>query len=139
MSLSVNVSERDALLAGTSRPYYSGLADMSESGIATDSEVILRTINAPEEPRSNGMPLIRAMFVVANAALGAGMLNFPQAYAQAGGIANALAIQFVSSQFTFYVNLAFRYKQINKVNFLRVLLIYIGNQLILVDEHTVKF
>lgn len=98
MSSSINVSEKDALLAGRNGPYYSGLAEMNESGFTTtDSEVILRTVNAPEEPRSNGIPLFRAMFVVANAALGAGMLNFPQAYAQAGGIANALTIQFVSS------------------------------------------
>lgn len=93
------MSERDALLAQHVRPYYSGLAEINKYGSSADSEagVIVKTVSAPEDPRVKGIPLVSAMFVVANAALGAGMLNFPQAYAQAGGIANALAIQFVST------------------------------------------
>ena len=36
------------------------------------------------------------MFLVVNAALGAGLLNFPQAYQQAGGVVIAILIQAVS-------------------------------------------
>ena len=43
-----------------------------------------------------GLPIHRAVVVVANAALGAGMLNFPRAYYKSGGLANALAVQSVS-------------------------------------------
>ena len=43
-----------------------------------------------------GLPLPRAIFVVTNAALGAGMLNFPQAYSKTGGVGQALAVQAVS-------------------------------------------
>ena len=37
-----------------------------------------------------------AVFIVVNAALGAGLLNFPQAFDQSGGIAVAIIIQAVS-------------------------------------------
>ena len=43
------------------------------------------------------VPSYRAVFLVANAALGAGLLNFPQAYKNAGGLKNAFAVQSVSS------------------------------------------
>ena len=43
-----------------------------------------------------GLPLPRAIFVVTNAALGAGMLNFPEAYSRTGGVAEALAVQAVN-------------------------------------------
>lgn len=42
------------------------------------------------------VPYYRAVFLIANAALGAGLLNFPQAYMKAGGAGTALALQFVS-------------------------------------------
>ena len=102
------MSEKEALLDGHNDPYYSGLADISQSSRSSDSEVIIRTGTEPEDPRRTGMPIFRAMFVVANAALGAGMLNFPQAYAQAGGIVNALAIQTVGS-LILHVSLVVKY------------------------------
>ena len=43
------------------------------------------------------IPYYRAVFLIANAALGAGLLNFPQAYMKAGGPATAITVQFVSS------------------------------------------
>ena len=46
--------------------------------------------------RNYGLPIHRAVVVVANAALGAGMLNFPQAYEKTGGLLNALSVQTVS-------------------------------------------
>ena len=42
-----------------------------------------------------GLPIWRAALLVVNSALGAGILNFPQAYAECGGIATALTIQMV--------------------------------------------
>ena len=42
-----------------------------------------------------GLPIWRAALLVVNSALGAGILNFPQAYAECGGIATAFTIQMV--------------------------------------------
>ena len=42
-----------------------------------------------------GLPIWRASLLVVNSALGAGILNFPQAYAECGGIATAFTIQMV--------------------------------------------
>lgn len=42
------------------------------------------------------VPPYRAIFLVTNAAFGAGILNFPEAYMNAGGLGNALTTQFVS-------------------------------------------
>lgn len=44
---------------------------------------------------SKRIPIWRATLLVVNSALGAGILNFPQAYAQAGGIFTALIIHMV--------------------------------------------
>ena len=49
-----------------------------------------------DNPYSTGLPIWRAALLVVNSALGAGILNFPQAYAECGGIATAFAIQMVS-------------------------------------------
>ena len=43
-----------------------------------------------------GLPIWRAALLVVNSALGAGILNFPQAYAECGGIGTAFTIQMVS-------------------------------------------
>jgi len=40
------------------------------------------------------VPAYRAVFLIANAALGAGLLNFPQAYMRAGGVEIAISMQF---------------------------------------------
>ena len=45
----------------------------------------------PLPPTGTGWPA--AVFLIVNAALGAGLLNFPQAYDQAGGLAVALSVQ----------------------------------------------
>jgi sodium-coupled neutral amino acid transporter 7/8 len=37
------------------------------------------------------------VFLIINAALGAGLLNFPQAFGQAGGIVTAVIVQAVST------------------------------------------
>jgi len=43
-----------------------------------------------------GSSWISSVFLVVNAALGAGLLNFPQAYHNAGGVVTAILIQAVS-------------------------------------------
>ena len=40
---------------------------------------------------------LAAVFLIINAALGAGLLNFPQAFDQAGGIVTAVIVQAVST------------------------------------------
>ena len=51
-----------------------------------------------------GSSWVSAAFLMANAALGAGLLNFPQAYHLAGGVATAVSIQSVSSMiFSFFM------------------------------------
>ena len=70
----------------------------------SDDNVMGRSLNSDSSQDSSqnikgktyGLPLHRAVLVVANAALGAGMLNFPQAYDKSGGLVNALTVQTVS-------------------------------------------
>lgn len=45
---------------------------------------------------SDGSSRLSAVFLIINAALGAGLLNFPQAFDQAGGIMTAVIVQVVS-------------------------------------------
>ncbi|XP_026277621.1 putative sodium-coupled neutral amino acid transporter 7 [Frankliniella occidentalis] len=49
----------------------------------------------PRAGNSPGSGRLSAIFLVINAALGAGLLNFPQAFDQAGGILTALTVQAV--------------------------------------------
>ena len=44
---------------------------------------------------ADGTSIIGTIFLVVNAALGAGLLNFPQAFDQAGGIEVAMIVQAV--------------------------------------------
>lgn len=48
-------------------------------------------------PRGNGT-LFGAVFIVVNAALGAGLLSFPLAFYQAGGYIEGIAIELVSKE-----------------------------------------
>jgi amino acid permease len=45
---------------------------------------------------SAGSSLLTGIFLIINAALGAGLLNFPQAFDQAGGITTSIIVQAVS-------------------------------------------
>ena len=47
------------------------------------------------------VPPYRAIFLVTNAAFGAGILNFPEAYMNAGGLGTALTVQCVSERANF--------------------------------------
>lgn len=111
MTHSLNLSEQQALL-GTKNvqgsrfenPYYSGARILDQpvasSDLDTTSSVGVfksrSVVQQPDEnPYSEGLPIWRAALLVVNSALGAGILNFPQAYAECGGIGTALTIQMV--------------------------------------------
>ncbi|KAL7978777.1 hypothetical protein Chor_013266 [Crotalus horridus] len=64
-----------------------------------DSSERARLLQSPgaEEPRpaSTSTSMLGAVFIVVNAALGAGLLNFPAAFRMAGGVAAGIAMQMV--------------------------------------------
>ncbi|XP_021912874.1 putative sodium-coupled neutral amino acid transporter 7 [Zootermopsis nevadensis] len=73
-----------------------------DSVINSGNELWLTTVagsNGEEEhdqqPAANGSSRLSAVFLIINAALGAGLLNFPQAFDQAGGIMTAVIVQVV--------------------------------------------
>ena len=77
-------------------PYFS---DARMLDVPVSSSDINNT-SSVQQPDGNpayveGLPIWRAALLVVNSALGAGILNFPQAYAQCGGIATAFTIQMV--------------------------------------------
>jgi len=53
----------------------------------------------PLKLEKGNVPPYRAVFLIANAALGAGLLNFPEAFKKAGGIETALIIELVRVTF----------------------------------------
>ena len=68
----------------------------NDSILASSSRSVNSDSSQDSAQQIHGLPLHRAVLVVANAALGAGMLNFPQAYEKSGGLVNALMVQTVS-------------------------------------------
>ena len=77
--------ERSSLLTHSSHI----LNDQPSAYNRSSSSVAIQQNNEP------GLPIRRAVFVVTNAALGAGMLAFPEAYGKTGGVPAALAVQAV--------------------------------------------
>lgn len=54
------------------------------------------SVRQPEsERRSSGVSSVGAVFIVVNAALGAGLLNFPAAFNMAGGVTAGFVLQMV--------------------------------------------
>ena len=53
--------------------------------------------------RQGGTSTIATIFLIVNAALGAGLLNFPKAFDQAGGVLVAVLVQ-VASQTIYFFN-----------------------------------
>ncbi|XP_047436537.1 putative sodium-coupled neutral amino acid transporter 7 isoform X2 [Mugil cephalus] len=51
--------------------------------------------------RSGGVSSLGAVFIVVNAALGAGLLNFPAAFSMAGGVTAGIMLQMVSNEGTY--------------------------------------
>ncbi|PSN36759.1 putative sodium-coupled neutral amino acid transporter 7 [Blattella germanica] len=69
--------------------------DEDDSVINSGNELCLTTVASENvEPRT-GSSRLSAIFLIVNAALGAGLLNFPQAFDQAGGIVTASVVQAV--------------------------------------------
>lgn len=58
---------------------------------SVDSEQLLEA----DRRRSGGVSLLGAVFIVVNAALGAGLLNFPAAFNMAGGVTAGVMLQMV--------------------------------------------
>ena len=113
MTHSLKLSEQQALLGAKNvqgshghyeSPYYSGSrmldVPVSSSDLDTTSSVgVFKSRSVIQQPGNSpyveGLPIWRAALLVVNSALGAGILNFPQAYAECGGIATAFTIQMV--------------------------------------------
>ena len=82
-----------------SAEYGSFSSSAQYTAMTNDGPGLFGSINSSSSvasSRTYGLPIHRAVVVVANAALGAGMLNFPQAYYKSGGLVNALTVQTVS-------------------------------------------
>jgi sodium-coupled neutral amino acid transporter 7/8 len=85
--------------------------DYSEWGSSTDAGERARLLQSPcvdtapksEGEASLGVPdrgttsTLGAIFIVVNACLGAGLLNFPAAFSTAGGVAAGITLQMVSA------------------------------------------
>ena len=105
------LSEQEALLVRQNlqgyhydSPYYSDVRMQDQSPYSNDLDTTssvgaFRSRSVLQQPSEDfyyqGIPIWRAVLLVVNSALGAGILNFPQAYAQCGGIGTAIAIQMV--------------------------------------------
>ena len=114
MTHSLNYSEQQALLGSKNvqgkhfqSPYYGGVMleqPLNASDADTTTSVgVFKSRSVVQQPSEDffheGIPIWRAALLVVNAALGAGILNFPQAYAECGGIATAIVIQMVCLRF----------------------------------------
>jgi hypothetical protein len=89
-------NEKSSLLhfAGNNHKIQNSCTSLNDHSSSTNSTMNdVQVIEANDEP---GLPIPRAVFVVTNAALGAGMLAFPEAYEKTGGVPQALAVQAVS-------------------------------------------
>jgi len=101
--------EKQALLEAKNvrSSHYEGLSDNSARtlgvSISSNARELVNTLSVQQpddKPHVHkefveGLPIWRAALLVVNSALGAGILNFPQAYAECGGIATAFTIQMV--------------------------------------------
>lgn len=87
-------------------------SDYSEWGSSTDAGERARLLQSPcvdvvpksdgeappGDPDSGTTSTLGAIFIVVNACLGAGLLNFPAAFSTAGGVASGIALQMVSAR-----------------------------------------
>ena len=53
----------------------------------------------PDRRKSEGVSCMGAVFIVVNAALGAGLLNFPAAFNMAGGVTAGITLQMVRGSY----------------------------------------
>ena len=100
------MTEKQALLVGQNKlqvQHYNGASiqeQLFSSDIDTASSVgVFKSRLLLRQPSKDfyheGIPIWRAALLVVNSALGAGILNFPRAYAECGGIVTAIIIQMV--------------------------------------------
>lgn len=86
-----------------SRDRNRGEMSLSEASPSVNERTRLLSVQAPDDPdevtivqnNTKGSSWYASVFLVVNAALGAGLLNFPHAYHEAGGVIIAVIIQFV--------------------------------------------
>jgi len=62
------------------------------------TQVLCSRIEAEEDNGPGSTGWVTSALLIVNAALGAGLLNFPQAFDQAGGVVVATSVQLVSSK-----------------------------------------
>ena len=99
--------------------------EVDRESICSNNELLqTSSINREDKVTNSGsiyglptghVPAYRAVFLISNAALGAGLLNFPQAYMKAGGIPTALSLQlsllfFIIGAFIILARCADRYQ-----------------------------
>lgn len=82
-------SEKDLLIQW--RNNYNGRASVQYSNDGEDYPDI-------SLPSRGTASTAAAIFIVVNAAMGAGLLNFPHAFSNAGGIGSAIAMEMVSNE-----------------------------------------
>lgn len=70
-----------------------GSADSGERAWLLQSPSVDSVPHIETERRSSGVSSIGAVFIVVNAALGAGLLNFPAAFSMAGGVTAGVMLQ----------------------------------------------
>ncbi|XP_059523875.1 sodium-coupled neutral amino acid transporter 7 isoform X4 [Myotis daubentonii] len=90
-------------------------SDLGEWGFSTDAGERARLLQSPcvdSDPKSEGeaspeslsrgtTSSFGAIFIVVNACLGAGLLNFPAAFSTAGGVAAGITLQMASNERTY--------------------------------------
>ncbi|XP_063226207.1 sodium-coupled neutral amino acid transporter 7-like [Bacillus rossius redtenbacheri] len=69
---------------------------LEEDSVINDDLILSNSLSISiNEEQAGGSSRLSVIFLIINAALGAGLLNFPQAFDQAGGVLTALSVQAV--------------------------------------------
>lgn len=72
-----------------------GSQDAGERAWLLQSPSVDSVQHLASDRRSGGVSSLGAVFIVVNAALGAGLLNFPAAFSMAGGVTAGVMLQMV--------------------------------------------
>lgn len=72
-----------------------GSSDSGERAWLLQSPSVDSARHPEAEERRRGVSPVGAVFIVVNAALGAGLLNFPAAFSMAGGVTAGVMLQMV--------------------------------------------
>ncbi|XP_069757050.1 sodium-coupled neutral amino acid transporter 7 isoform X2 [Narcine bancroftii] len=71
----------------------SNRGDWGQVGNTGELTALLRSSPTQQPVKRGGTPALAAVFIVVNAALGAGLLNFPYAFSTAGGVVAGITLQ----------------------------------------------